>query len=109
MSPFSFVVVAYVAICILTGIYGSWRRLGFFGTTAVAFIITPVLVLLILVLTAPRADPPEDDVYLSMPLESPPDLEGRVIALEGRTPPQRSKGRLVRTSYRRAQGSSSAA
>jgi hypothetical protein len=46
-------VLVYIAFCALVGLYGSQRRLRFLGTLIVSFFITPVLMLLILVLTAP--------------------------------------------------------
>jgi hypothetical protein len=51
----SLAVLAYVIACLLTGLYGRRRRLGFFGTSLLAFFITPVLVLIVLVFTAPRS------------------------------------------------------
>jgi peptidoglycan/LPS O-acetylase OafA/YrhL len=47
-------IVLYIVFCLLTGLCGSQRRMGFFGTFIVSLFITPVLMLLILVFTAPR-------------------------------------------------------
>lgn len=47
-------IVLYIIFCLLTGLCGSQRRMGFFGTFIVSLFITPVLMLLILVFTAPR-------------------------------------------------------
>jgi len=43
----------YVVFCILTGLCGVNRRLGFFGTFVLALIITPLVVLPVLLLTGP--------------------------------------------------------
>jgi hypothetical protein len=40
-------------VCLLTGLYGRHRRLGFFGTSLLSFFITPLLVLIVLFFTAP--------------------------------------------------------
>jgi peptidoglycan/LPS O-acetylase OafA/YrhL len=47
-------IVLYIFFCLLTGLCGSQRRMGFFGTFIVSLFITPVLMLLVLVFTAPR-------------------------------------------------------
>jgi hypothetical protein len=49
----SLVVILYVIVCLLTGLYGRHRRLGFFGTSLLSFFITPLLVLIVLFFTAP--------------------------------------------------------
>ncbi len=46
-------VVLYVLFCILAGLCGMHRRMGFFGTFLLSLVVTPVVVLLVLVLTAP--------------------------------------------------------
>ena len=46
-------VVLYVIFCILAGLCGMHRRMGFFGTFLLSLVVTPVVVLLMLVLTAP--------------------------------------------------------
>jgi hypothetical protein len=46
-------VILYVAFCLLAGLCGSQRRMGFFGTFLVSLVVTPVVVLLVLILTAP--------------------------------------------------------
>ena len=51
------IIVAYIIFCLLVGLCGSQRRMGFFGTFIVSLFLTPVLVLLILVFTAPREEP----------------------------------------------------
>jgi hypothetical protein len=45
-------VVLYVLFCILAGLCGMHRRMGFFGTFLLSLVVTPVVVLLVLVLTA---------------------------------------------------------
>ena len=46
-------VIIYILFCLLAGLCGSHRRLGFFGTFIISIVLTPVLVLLVLILTAP--------------------------------------------------------
>jgi hypothetical protein len=46
-------VVLYVIFCLLAGLAGSQRRMGFFGTFLLSLVITPLLVLLLLILTRP--------------------------------------------------------
>ena len=59
----SIAIAVYVVFCLLAGICGSYRRMGFFGTFLLSLIITPVVMLLALLLTAPvnavdqRAEP----------------------------------------------------
>jgi hypothetical protein len=43
----------YVVFCILTGLCGIDRRMGFFGTFVIALITTPLVVLPVLLLTGP--------------------------------------------------------
>jgi len=52
MSPVV-AVILYVAFCLLAGVCGSQRRMGFFGTFLISLFVTPVVVLLVLILTAP--------------------------------------------------------
>jgi hypothetical protein len=47
------IVIIYVVFCILTGFSGSQRRMGFFGTFILSLFITPVVMLILLKLTAP--------------------------------------------------------
>jgi hypothetical protein len=49
----SIVIVLYVAFAILAGLCGSYRRMGFFGTFLLSLVITPLVMLLLLILTAP--------------------------------------------------------
>jgi FtsH-binding integral membrane protein len=46
-------VIIYVVFCILTGLCGSQRRMGFFGTFIMSLFLTPIVVLIVLKLTAP--------------------------------------------------------
>jgi hypothetical protein len=48
-----FVITVYVIFCILAGFCGSSRRMGFFGTFLLSLLLTPIVMLLMLVLTAP--------------------------------------------------------
>jgi peptidoglycan/LPS O-acetylase OafA/YrhL len=48
-------VLFYIAFCLLTGLCGSQRRMGFFGTFLLALVVTPVIVLLLLLLTGPSS------------------------------------------------------
>lgn len=43
----------YVIICVLTGILGKRRRMGFLGTFVFALVVTPLIVLPVLLLTGP--------------------------------------------------------
>lgn len=43
----------YVVFCILTGLCGSKRRLGFVGTFIFSLLLTPLIMLPILILTGP--------------------------------------------------------
>jgi hypothetical protein len=38
---------------VLTGLCGTQRRMGFFGTFLLSLVLTPVIVLLLLILTGP--------------------------------------------------------
>lgn len=46
-------VLLYVIFCLLAGFAGSYRRMGFFGTFFLSLFLTPLLVLLLLILTGP--------------------------------------------------------
>lgn len=45
--------IAYILFCILVGVCGSQRRMGFTGTFLLSFFFTPLVVLVILLLTGP--------------------------------------------------------
>jgi hypothetical protein len=45
--------IIYVVLCLLTGLCGIHRRMGFFGTFLLAIVTTPLVVLPILLLTGP--------------------------------------------------------
>jgi hypothetical protein len=49
----SLAIVLYLIFCILAGLCGMHRRMGFFGTFLLSLVVTPVVVLLVLILTAP--------------------------------------------------------
>jgi FtsH-binding integral membrane protein len=46
-------VILYVVFAILVGLCGSQRRMGFIGTFIVSLLFTPVIVLIVLLLTGP--------------------------------------------------------
>jgi hypothetical protein len=46
-------IIIYLVFCLLTALCGSQRRLGFLGTFIISILITPVLMLIILLLTGP--------------------------------------------------------
>lgn len=46
-------VFLYVVFCILVGICGSQRRMGFTGTFIFSLLVTPVVVLIVLLMTGP--------------------------------------------------------
>jgi hypothetical protein len=48
-------VFLYVLFCILVGICGSQRRMGFTGTFLLSLFITPLIVLIVLLMTGPSA------------------------------------------------------
>jgi hypothetical protein len=43
----------YLTLCLITGVCGSQRRMGFLGTLLLAVVLTPLLVLPVLLLTGP--------------------------------------------------------
>jgi len=43
----------YIVLCVLTGMCGSQRRMGFLGTFVLALVTTPLVVLPILLITGP--------------------------------------------------------
>ena len=47
------VLAAYLAFCFLVGLCGSQRRMGFIGTFVLSLVITPLLALLLLMITGP--------------------------------------------------------
>jgi hypothetical protein len=46
-------ILAYITACLLTGFSGSHRRMGFWGTFFLALIVTPLIVLPVMFITAP--------------------------------------------------------
>jgi len=68
------VLVAYLIFAILVGLCGSQRRMGFTGTFLLSVAITPVLALLVLLITGPsrRAEMArrESHVQGSIPLHT---------------------------------------
>ena len=47
------ILIVYLMFCILVGLCGSQRRMGFTGTFLLSLVVTPVLALLILLVTGP--------------------------------------------------------
>ena len=47
------VILIYLVFCLLVGLCGSRRRLGFLGTFILSVFITPLLMVIILLLTGP--------------------------------------------------------
>jgi hypothetical protein len=47
------VLAAYLVFCVLVGLCGSQRRMGFTGTFLLSVAITPVIGLIILLITGP--------------------------------------------------------
>lgn len=45
--------IVYIVFCVLTGLCGMHRRMGFLGTFLVALVTTPLVVLPILLITGP--------------------------------------------------------
>ena len=45
--------IVYLIFCLLVGLCGTYRRIGFFGAFLLAFLVTPVVVVLVLAFTAP--------------------------------------------------------
>jgi hypothetical protein len=56
----SIAIILYVLFCVLAGICGTYRRLGFFGTFLISLVITPIVMLLVLIVTAPVSSPERD-------------------------------------------------
>jgi hypothetical protein len=46
-------VAIYIVFCLLTGLCGVDRRMGFFGTFLFAVVATPIVVLPLLLITGP--------------------------------------------------------
>jgi hypothetical protein len=47
------VLAAYLVFCVLVGLCGSQRRMGFTGTFLVSLVVTPVIMLVLLLVTGP--------------------------------------------------------
>jgi len=45
--------IVYIIFCVLTGLCGVGRRMGFLGTFILALVTTPLLVLPVLLITGP--------------------------------------------------------
>jgi len=51
--PAATIIIVYVLFCLLVGLCGTQRRLGFLGTFILSILVTPVAMLILLMLTAP--------------------------------------------------------
>jgi hypothetical protein len=49
----SIALILYFVFCVLVGLCGSQRRMGFIGTFITSLLFTPVIVLIVLLLTGP--------------------------------------------------------
>jgi hypothetical protein len=49
----SIALILYVVFSLLVGLCGSQRRMGFIGTFIISLLLTPVVVLIVLLLTGP--------------------------------------------------------
>jgi hypothetical protein len=47
------VLAAYLAFCVLVGLCGSQRRMGFTGTFILSLVVTPPIALIVLLITGP--------------------------------------------------------
>jgi len=47
------VLAAYLVFCVLVGLCGSQRRMGFTGTFLLSLVVTPIIGLLVLLITGP--------------------------------------------------------
>ncbi len=47
------VLAAYIVFAVLVGLCGTQRRMGFTGTFLISLVITPVIMLLLLLITGP--------------------------------------------------------
>jgi hypothetical protein len=50
---YSIGLILYIVFCVLVGLCGSQRRMGFIGTFIISLLLTPVVVLIVLQLTGP--------------------------------------------------------
>jgi hypothetical protein len=49
-------ILVYLVFCLLTGLCGIHRRIGFLGTFILSLFITPVVMLIVLLLTGPSRE-----------------------------------------------------
>jgi hypothetical protein len=47
----------YIFLCVLAGIFGRKRAMGFWGGVLFSIMLTPLILLAILLITAPQAPP----------------------------------------------------
>jgi hypothetical protein len=51
--PLAAIIIIDIVFCLLVALCGTHRRLGFFGTFILSVLFTPIVMLLLLMLTAP--------------------------------------------------------
>ena len=47
-------IAAYFVLCLIAGLFGMKRLIGFWGTLFLSVMLTPLLMLIMLLLTAPK-------------------------------------------------------
>ena len=50
----------YILLCLITALYGMDRKLGFLGSLVLSFLLSPLLVLVILILSGPKRPKEEE-------------------------------------------------
>ena len=50
-------ILAYLAMCVLVGLLGRHRSVGFVGFALIAFVLTPIVAIVILLLAIERRTP----------------------------------------------------
>ena len=47
-------ILLYLVLCLITGLLGINRAMGYFGATLMSVLVTPIIAIIIIKLTAPR-------------------------------------------------------
>jgi hypothetical protein len=47
--------ISYVILCLIIGLFGRNRRMGYFGTFMLSMLITPLIMMVVLAMTGPSA------------------------------------------------------
>lgn len=50
------IIISYIILSLIAGVYGSRRKLGFWGFFVAAIVTTPILVLLFLAITKEKTE-----------------------------------------------------